>query len=541
MPKKCSTLAIPEEWMSVATTRIKVFLSHSSVDKDLARRLARDLQAVNIDVWLDQWEIQVGEEFAQSIKKGVDDAAYVIVLLTPDSIASHWVDQEWRQKFEAEAKTKRIGIVPVRGKPCEIPDFLAQRSYADISGGSYPLGFRYLLEIISYYSDGADIKVPESISVGEEEADEEDLSLTMIPVVAPISLEVGQGLIPIFESDSQGRSFAMDELAPRMRNTLHADLGFPFPGIRVRGNEHDMPPYAALIMINEVPELIFAVDLDKVLVDATLESLADLGIPGEAIADPATGQSRNWIAAADRATAAAAGQTTWDAAEYIFLMLETLLRREAAEFLTIDVARRLVDAVDPTSPELVARTVPKAVSWFELSDILRRLIEEDIGVSDMALILEALSQCNSDVRDTVVLAEKARHALSKQITAKFTQDRDALPVLTLDSEIEDRMSDAIQHTRLGSYLALDPEVTQDILSAIRTQINSLNAKAVEPVILTSWEIRRYVRKMVELEFPWLYVLSRHDLEPNPPLQILAEIRLASSASGKTLTSGESAG
>ena len=94
--------------MSVATTRIKVFLSHSSVDKDLARRLAKDLQAVNIDVWLDQWEIQVGEEFTQSIKKGVDDAAYVIVLLTPASIASHWVDREWRQKFEAEAKTNMI-------------------------------------------------------------------------------------------------------------------------------------------------------------------------------------------------------------------------------------------------------------------------------------------------------------------------------------------------------------------------------------------------------------------------------------------------
>ncbi len=524
------------------TARIKVFLSHSSVDKSLARRLARDLQAANIDVWLDQWEIQVGEEFVQSIEKGVDDATYVIVLLTPASVASNWVDREWRQKFQAEAKTKRIRIVPVRGKPCEIPDFLAQRSYADISGGSYPLGFKYLLEIIGYYSDGADIKVPESISAGEEEEDEGDLSLNMIPVVTPIALEVGMDLIPIFEPDCDGRSRWIDELVPRMRNTFQAEFGFPIPGIRVRGNESDMPPYTALIMIDEIPEAMCTVDLDKVLVEETIEALAELGIPGEESKDdPATGQPRSWIAAADRATAKAAGLSTWDAAEYLFLVfLKTWLRRMAPEFLDIDVVRRLVDTVEPTAPELVAKTVPQAVSWYELTDVLVRLVEEEIGVGDIVPILEALSQCNSDVRDTVVLAEKARHALSKQITAKFIQGRDPLPVLTLDSEIEALVSQALQYTPAGSYLALDPEVTENIRSAIRRQINSLNGSTVKPVILTSWEIRRYIRKLVELDFPWLQVLSRQDLEPNSPIQTLAQICLDSNASEQTSTSGESA-
>lgn len=533
-------LATSEEWMSVATTRIKIFLSHSSVDKALARRLSRDLQTAGLEVWLDQWEIQVGEEFVQTIKKGVDDATYVIVLLTPASVSSNWVDREWRQKFQAEAKTKRISIVPVRGEPCEIPDFLAQRSYADISGGSYHMGFKYLLEIISYYSDGAGIKVLESISSGDEEEEERNLSLNMLSLVTPIALEVGPGLIPIFAPDSQGKSFALDELAPRMRNTLQADLGFLFPGIRVRGVEFDMLPCAVVIIIDEIPELTFEVDLDKVLVDATIESLADLGILGESIANPATGQPCSWIVAADRATVVAAGHTTWEAAEYIFLVLETLLRRMAAEFLTIDVARGIVDTVELTAPELVARTVPQSVSWSELTNILQNLVEEEICIGDLALILEALSQCKSDGSNIRILEAKARHALSHQITTKFTQGRDALPVITLDSEIEVLISTAIQHTSSGDYLDLNPEVTQNVLSTVRTQINSLDANAVEPVILTSWEIRRYVRKLVELEFPWLHVLSRQDLEPDLPFQILAEVRLTTSSSDKTFTSGESA-
>src|SRR5690348_10922358 len=86
------------------SVRMKVFLSHSSFDKDLARRLARDLRATNIDVWLDQWEIGVGEEFAHKIEQGLEEVAFVIVLLTHASVDSEWVDREWRLKVQQEAQ-----------------------------------------------------------------------------------------------------------------------------------------------------------------------------------------------------------------------------------------------------------------------------------------------------------------------------------------------------------------------------------------------------------------------------------------------------
>ena len=78
---------------------MKLFLSHSSKDKVLARRLARDLKSVHIDVWLDQWEIGIGEEFVQCIEHGVDEADFVIVLLTRTSVTSEWVNREWRRSL----------------------------------------------------------------------------------------------------------------------------------------------------------------------------------------------------------------------------------------------------------------------------------------------------------------------------------------------------------------------------------------------------------------------------------------------------------
>jgi type III secretory pathway component EscV len=126
----------------------------------------------------------------------------------------------------------------------------------------------------------------------------------------------------------------------------------------------------------------------------------------------------------------------------------------------------------------------------------------------------------------VHLAERVRHALSGQITAKFTQGRASLAALRLDSEIEFLISSAIQQGDLGSHLALDPRITENILGAVRDQVNALGA-AVDgvPILVLDSNVRRFVRNLVSLEFPWLHVLSRQDIEPNTPIQEIDLIRL----------------
>ena len=224
---------------SDAKAHVKVFLSHSSTDKRHARRLANDLRSAKIDVWLDEWEVRVGDEFAQKIEQALDEVEFVIVLLSRSSIASDWVSREWRRKVQREAQTRSVAVVPVRGEPCDVPDFLAQRSHADISGGSYPLGFRHLLTILRHYSGDTTIELPRDTAARPATAH------NFLPIVRPIALEVGRDLIPFFAPDGRGASRALNELAPRVRDALQAEFGFPFPGISIHGNEIDMPPRSA--------------------------------------------------------------------------------------------------------------------------------------------------------------------------------------------------------------------------------------------------------------------------------------------------------
>jgi type III secretion protein V len=412
----------------------------------------------------------------------------------------------------------------VRGELCEAPDFLAQRSHANISRGSYPLGFKHLLTILGHYANGSGIGDLREIRRSRR------LLRTMIPVVTPIALEVSADLIPIVAPDSKGASRFLDELLPWARGAVQTEFGFELPGIRICGNETDMPPGTALTMIDEVPEMFLThVGCHDVLVDSTVDALAARGIPGEARDDPATGRARTRIAAADRVAAEEAGITTWDAAEYLSLVVQAAYRRNAAAFIDLDTTWRLVELLEHSAPDLVAETVPRIVSWFELTDVLARLVEEEIGIGDTESIVRALLQRRrgqGGLGNTTLMTEWARHALNQQITAKFAQGRNWLQVFDLDAEIESLLSSAIQYTSSGMYMALEPDVAQEVVAAISATVAASGPVAADaPILVRVMEIRRFVRNLVSLIFPSLHVVSLEDLDPALQLRTVARIRL----------------
>jgi type III secretion protein V len=352
---------------------------------------------------------------------------------------------------------------------------------------------------------------------------QEGQSAQMMPVVTPIALEVAGDLIPLVD-DASGSAF-LNELVPMMRDGLFYELGVRFPGIRVRGNEGDLPPGSYIIMINEIPLVMGTVDQQKCLVNDTPDRLKLIGIMAEPAQNPANGQACAWISIDQRELAEESGLTTWDAPGYVILHLSAVLRKNASEFLGIQEVQNMLEQLEQAFPALVKEVVPKAVSPFQLTDILRRLTEEEISVRDLRNILQALAEWGPVENDTVMLTEYVRAALKRYISHKYTRGQSTLIVYLLDPHIEETVRSSVQHTSSGSYLALEPEITQEILAAVRNEVGNLPPSAQQPVVLTTMEIRRYFRKLVELEFPHLAVLSYQELSPEMNIQPIARISL----------------
>ncbi len=353
----------------------------------------------------------------------------------------------------------------------------------------------------------------------KKDAEPQDL----VPIVTPIALEISNALTAYVDSSTPSGQQFLDEMLPLMKEGLFYELGVAFPGVRVRGFCSHLPEDTYIIKINEVPVAVGQIPEGKILVNESAERVAIMNIEGEPTVNPANGMDACWIPAEKKEIVEQSGYTTWDTPGYMILHLSSILRRFAYEFVGIQEVQTGLDKIEPAFPALIKEVTPKVLSLQQLTDILRRLVEEEISICNLKGILEALAEWGQMEKDPVMLTEYVRMSMKRYITYKYSRGGNTLVVYLLDPRIEQAIKDSIQVTSSGNYLALEPEIAQDILDAVRMEIGDLPATAQQPVILTNVEIRRYFRQLVKLEFPYLAVLSFQELNPDMNIQPVARI------------------
>jgi type III secretion protein V len=343
-----------------------------------------------------------------------------------------------------------------------------------------------------------------------------------IPVVTPIVLEVSDALVPFVDSRQDGGKFLF-ELVPFMRDGLFVELGVRYPGVRARGNP-GLPPGAYQIQINEVPVVTGQATLGHILVNDTVDRLRLMNIEGFEAVNPATRQPAAWVPEHHKDMLEAAGLTTWDVPGYMILHVAAVLRRHAREFVGVQEVQTMLDQLEKAFPAIVKEVVPKVVNVLKLTDILGRLVEEEISIRDLRGILQALAEQGQMEADSVMLTEHVRSAQKRYVSHKYARGTNTLVVYLLDPQIEDAIRSAIKRTSAGTHLALEPDIAQEIVQAVKNECGHLPPTAQRPVILTAMDIRRYVRKLLEYEFnPPFSVVSYQELSPELNIQPVARI------------------
>jgi hypothetical protein len=138
---------------------MSIFISYSHKDKDFVDRLALILIDNRIKVFVDRWEMKLGDSITTKIQDAISDASYLMVILSKNSVASDWCKREITSALMLELERKRIVLLPILIEDCEIPLFLRDKFYADFRQ-SFETGLETVLESLSNMDNDISGRIP---------------------------------------------------------------------------------------------------------------------------------------------------------------------------------------------------------------------------------------------------------------------------------------------------------------------------------------------------------------------------------------------
>lgn len=309
----------------------------------------------------------------------------------------------------------------------------------------------------------------------------------------------------------------------KIRRALFEDLGIIFPGINLRFSAQ-LPPETYSILVSEIPVSQGRLRADYLLVREAPENLTALSIPFETDKKFLPNIPTIWTPASLKASLTNAEISFMDPTQVLSYHIAMVLKKYAAEFVGIQETRALLTDMEARFPEL-AKEVQRVLPIHKIAEILQRLVGEEVSIRNLRSVMEALIEWGQKEKDSVMLTEYVRVALKRHISHRHSSGQNILPAYLLAPAVEDTIRAAVRQTSGGSYLALDPGASRQLLENIKTTVGDLSRSMQKPVLLTSMDIRRYLRKMIEQELYELPVLSYQELTPDINIQPLARVEL----------------
>ena len=355
----------------------------------------------------------------------------------------------------------------------------------------------------------------------DNENGQEGFSLTV-----PLSLSIVELASHGFEADALSASLA------ELRQNLTRELGVPYPTIHLycqpgiaadnAPGERVRPKGEFQLQVHEIPVLSGELLGDAVLVHAEEQQLQILGLKYE----QALFNRRKlfWIKGKTDQEVAGMGLVSVSVFDAVLADIHQILIKHAQDFIGVQETRLLLEHMEGEFEELV-REVQRQLPIFKLTEILQRLVSEQISIRNLRAILEAVVEWSQKEKSVIQLTEYVRISLKRYISHKYSNEQNMLPAFMLTPEAEETIRAAIRQTSAGSYLAMDPAQSETLTNNLATIVGDLQSRPHMPVMITAMDIRRYVKKLIEPKAYELPVLSFQELSDSVNVQALNRIGL----------------
>ncbi|EES90765.1 flagellar biosynthesis protein FlhA [Clostridium botulinum D str. 1873] len=332
-------------------------------------------------------------------------------------------------------------------------------------------------------------------------------NVTNLIAVEPMDIEIGYGLIPLADEASGGD--LLQRIAS-VRRQCAIEMGIIVQPIRIRDNlqlqtnEYLIKIRGTVITKGELMSSML------LCMDPTGE---EMDMQGIRTVEPTFGLPAVWINNDQREEAEIKGLTVVDPTTVMVTHLTETIKAHCYELLGRQETKMIIDTVKEKYDTVVEELIPDLMTIGEVQKVLQSLLKEKVSIKDMVTILESLADNSRNTKDIEVLTEYVRFALARNICNPLVDENGVLTVAVLSPELEDLISNNIQKSMQGSFPAVDPETTSSIFNSIKNILDSVQFYDNQPVILVSPKIRPAFRRLIEMVFPQLTVLSLNEV-PN---------------------------
>lgn len=347
-------------------------------------------------------------------------------------------------------------------------------------------------------------KVEEEYTEMERKEPENVMSLIS---VEPMEVEIGYGLIPLADESTGGD--LLQRIAS-VRRQCAIEMGVVVQPIRIRDNlqlktnEYVIKIRGTVIASSELmANMLLCMD----------PSGDNSQIAGIRTIEPTFNLPAVWINKDQREEAEIKGLTVVDPTTVMVTHLTETIKAHSYELLGRQEVQLIVDNTREKYSTVVEELIPDLMTIGELQKVLQNLLREKVPIKDMVTIMESLADNSRLTKDLELLTEYVRFALARTICNQVIDEDRSITVVTLSPQIEEIIAANTQKSMQGSFPAVDPDTTTRILDCVRDTLDRIYFYNNQPVILVSPNIRPVFRRLIEMVFPHVMVISLNEI-PN---------------------------
>lgn len=297
------------------------------------------------------------------------------------------------------------------------------------------------------------------------------------------------------------------KLAEKIRSQFFIEYGIRIPPLVIRPGEN-LEDTDLVLLLNEVRADQFKMHFDMFhVVNFDEDALGAMGI--QSMVDIRNGEKYHWVSPDDARKLSSLGYQTRSGVDELYNSLSVYLAHNITEYFGIQETKYILDQLDNKYPDLL-KEVLRYITIQRIAEVIQRLIQERISVRNMRLIMESLALWAPREKDIITLVEHVRTSLARYISHKFSYSGE-IKAIVVSQEIEERIRAGVRPTAAGTFLNLEPSETEMIIDKLKVSLGMVSMPVKDIVLLTSVDIRRFVKKFIESYYRELEVISYGEL------------------------------